>query len=85
MELQGENLNLVKELLEDKIYFHNQNISYIEQDIKLYNPDGFSLTEPLLERHNDNKKALVKASNDRTKCLILLNEVLKSLEVQNNA
>ena len=31
------------------------------------------------------KKALAKASNDRTKCLILLNEVLKSLEVQNNA
>ena len=56
MELQGENLNLVKELLEDKIYFHNEN-----------------------------KKALAKASDDRTKCLILLNEVLKSLEVQNNA
>ena len=85
MELQGENLNLVKELLEDKIHFHNENISYIKQDIKLYNPDGFSLTEPLLERHNENKKALAKASDDRTKCLILLNEVLKSLEVQNNA
>ena len=85
MELQGENLMLVKELLEDKIYFHNENISYIKQDIKLYNPDGFSLTESLLERHNNNKEALVKASNDRTKCLILLNEVLKSLEVQNNA
>jgi len=85
MELQGENLDLVKELLEDKIHFHNENISYIKQDIKLYNPDGFSLTEPLLERHNENKKALAKASDDRTKCLILLNEVLKSLEVQNNA
>jgi len=81
MELQGENLNLVKELLEDKIYFHNENISYIKQDIKLYNPDKFSLSESLLQRHNGNKIALAKASNDRTKCLKLLTQVLKSLEV----
>ena len=70
MELQGENLNLVKELLEDKIYSHDENIYYLKSEVEI-SPRNF-------------KKALGKASNDRTKCLILLNEVLKSLEVQAN-
>ena len=84
MELQGENLNLVKELLEDKIYFHKENITYLSHEVERNTPNGFRLSESMQIKHDDNKKALAKASNDRTKCLILLNEVLKSLEVQNN-
>ena len=88
MELQGENLNLVKELLEDKIYFHKENITYLSYEVERNTPTEdcrFRLSESMQIKHDDNKKALAKASNDRTKCLILLNEVLKSLEVQNNA
>ena len=85
MELKGENLNLVKELLEDKIYFHKENITYLGHEVERLTPNGFRLSESMQIKHDDNKKALAKASNDRTKCLILLNEVLKSLEVQNNA
>ena len=85
MELQGENLNLVKELLEDKIYFHKENITYLSHEVERLTPNGFRLSESMQTKHDSDKKALTKASNDRTKCLILLNEVLKSLEVQNNA
>ena len=85
MEITGENLNLVKELLEDKIYFHQENITYLSHEVERLTPNGFRLSESMQIKHDDNKKALAKASNDRTKCLILLNEVLKSLEVQNNA
>ena len=88
MELQGENLNLVKELLEDKIYFHKENITYLSHEVERNTPTEecrFRLSESMQIRHENNKKSLAKASNDRTKCLILLNEVLKSLEVQNNA
>lgn len=85
MELSKQNLELVKQLLEDKIHFHKENIFYLKQDIELNTPNGFRLSESMQVKHDNNKKALVKASDDRTKCLILLNDVLKSLEVQNNA
>ena len=87
MELKGENLNLVKELLEDKIYFHKENITYLSHEVERNTPTEnckFRLSESMQIKHDNNKKSLAKASNDRTKCLILLNEVLKSLEVQNN-
>ena len=88
MELQGENLNLLKELLDGKIYFNKENITYLSHEVERNTPTEecrFRLSESMQIKHDDNKKALAKASNDRTKCLILLNEVLKSLEVQNNA
>ena len=85
METSRRKFKPVKELLEDKIYFHKENITYLSHEVERNTPNGFRLSESMQIKHDNNKKALAKASNDRTKCLILLNEVLKSLEVQNNA
>ena len=85
MELNNQNLELVKELLEDKIYFHKENFNYLSHEVERYTPNGFKLSEYMQTQHDNSKKALTKTSVDLSKCLVLLNEILKSLEVQNNA
>ena len=59
MELQGENLNLVKELLEDKIYFHKENITYLSHEVARNTPTEdcrFRLSESMQIKHDNNKE-----------------------------
>ena len=84
MELNKQNLELVKKLLEDKIDFHLENITYLKHEIKRNTPDGFRLSESMQVKHDDNKKALIKARENRLECYELLDQVLKELELKKN-
>ena len=84
LKLDAENLELVKQLLEEKIDFHLENITYLKQDIELNTPNGFRLSESMQVKHDDNKKALAKARENRLECYELLDQVLKELELKKN-
>lgn len=80
MELNKQNLELVKKLLEDKIDFHLENINYLKDVIERNTPNGFRLSESMQDKHEIHKKALIKAREDRLECYELLDQVLKQLE-----
>ena len=87
MELNKQNLELVKKLLEDKINFHLENITYLKHEIKRNTPTDsckFRLSESMQVKHDDNKKALIKARENRLECYQLLDQVLKKLELKKN-
>ena len=80
MELTKQNLKLVKKLLEDKIDFYLENITYLKHEIKRNTPNGFRLSESMQVKHDDNKKSLIKARENRLECYELLDQVLKELD-----
>ena len=87
MELNKQNLELVKKLLDDKIYSHMENILYLKQEIQRNTPtesSKFRLSESMQIKHDDNKKALIKARENRIECYELLEQVLKELELKKN-
>jgi len=87
MELNKQNLELVKKLLDDKIYSHMENILYLKQEIQRNTPTEsckFRLSESMQIKHDDNKKALIKARENRIECYELLEQVLKELELKKN-
>lgn len=71
MELNKANLELVKELLEEKIYFQKENIFYIKQEHSVSNIQ-------------ESRQALNKACNQLESCTTLLDQVLKELESKKN-
>ena len=71
MELNKQNLELIKELLEEKIYFQKENIFYIKQNHSLSNIE-------------ESRQALNKACNQLELCISLLNRVLVELETKKN-
>tara|TARA_R100000900_G_C3231559_1_gene143203 strand:+ start:76 stop:363 length:288 start_codon:yes stop_codon:yes gene_type:complete len=84
MELTKQNLELVETLLEDKIDFHLMIITNLKIDIDRNTPNGFRLSESMQIKHDDNKKALVKARENRLECYELLEQVRKELELKKN-
>ena len=87
MILNKQNLELVKKLLEDKIVFYSQIINDLKIDIDLNTPTDsckFKLSESMQVKHDDNKKALIKARENRFECYELLDQVLKELELKKN-
>jgi len=84
MELTKQNLELVETLLEDKIDFHLMIITNLKIDIDRNTPDGFRLSESMQIKHDDNKKALIKARENRLECYELLEQVRKELELKKN-
>ena len=87
MEFNKQNLKLVKKLLEEKIVFYSQIIIDLENDIDLNTPTDsckFKLSESMQVKHDDNKKALIKARENRLECYELLDQVLKELELKKN-
>jgi len=84
MELTKQNLELVETLLEDKIDFHLMIITNLKIDIDRNTPDGFRLSESMQIKHDDNKKALIKARENRLECYELLDQVRKELELKKN-
>jgi len=87
MELTKQNLELVETLLEDKIDFHLMIITNLKIDIDLNTPTDsckFKLSESMQIKHDDNKKALVKARENRLECYELLEQVRKELELKKN-
>jgi len=84
MELPKQNLELVETLLEDKIDFHLMIITNLKIDIDRNTPNGFRLSESMQIKHDDNKKALVKARENRLECYELLEQVRKELELKKN-
>jgi len=81
LKLNAENLELVKQLLEEKIDFHLENITYLKQDIELNTPNGFRLSESMQIKHDNNKKALIETRKKRLECFELLEQILKAQEV----
>jgi len=71
MELNKENLELVKELLEDKINYYKP----IVNRLKNYPP---------FLNDSDNKQALTNQSKCLKECNELLDQVLKELELKKN-
>tara|TARA_B100000161_G_C33544117_1_gene412155 strand:+ start:1489 stop:1737 length:249 start_codon:yes stop_codon:yes gene_type:complete len=71
MELNKQNLELIKELLEEKIYFQKENIFYIKQEHSLSNIQ-------------ESRQALNKACNQLESCTNLLDSVLVELEAKKN-
>ena len=87
MELNKQNLELVKKLLEDKIVFYSQIINDLKIDIDLNTPTDsckFKLSESMQVKHDDNKKALIKARENRFECYELLEQIKKGLELKKN-
>jgi len=87
MELNKQNLELIKKLLEDKINFHLENITYLKHEIKRNTPTDsckFRLSESMQVKHDDNKKALIKAKENLLECYELLGQVFKELELKKN-
>jgi len=87
MELNKQNLELVKELLDDKIYFHKENIFYLKQEIQRYTPTEsckFRLSEEIQIKHDDNKKAFIKTGKQLEECQNLLDQVLTALKAKKN-
>ena len=87
MELNKQNLELVKELLDDKIYSHMKNILYLKQEIQRNTPTEsckFRLSESMQIKHDNNKKAFIKTGNQLEECKNLLNQVLAALESKKN-
>ena len=71
MELNKQNLELIKELLEEKIYFQKENIFYIKQNHSLSNIE-------------ESRQALNKACNQLESCISLLDRVLVELKTKKN-
>ena len=71
MELNKENLKLVKQLLEDKINFYKPIINRLEN-------------LPHFLNNSDNKQALTKQSKCLKECYELLDQVSKELEIKKN-
>ena len=87
MELNKQNLELIETLLEDKIDFYLTIINNLKIDIDLNTPTDscrFKLSESMQVKHDDNKKALIKARKNRLECYELLEQVRKELELKKN-
>ena len=87
MELNKQNLKLVKKLLEDKIVFYSQIIIDLKIDIDLNTSTDrckFKLSESMQVKHDNNKKALKEAVANRLECYELLEQVQKELKLKKN-
>ena len=87
MELNKQDLKLVKKLLEDKIVSYSQIIIDLKIDIDLNTSTDscrFKLSESMQIKHDDNKKALKEAVKNRLKCYELLEQIKKGLELKKN-
>tara|TARA_A100000172_G_scaffold16094_1_gene8626 strand:- start:228 stop:476 length:249 start_codon:yes stop_codon:yes gene_type:complete len=71
MELNKQNLELVKELLEDKIDFYKENIFYIKSNQRI-------------DHIQEDRKGLNAACDCLEECTNLLDQVLKELELKKN-